>query len=279
MTNSDPIDSQKDFAAAIMRKIESEKITTHSRFWFVLHDIAFWCLWFLSALTGAFALSAIVFVLQSSSWQLYLITHDSFLSYATNTIPFLWLVLFLIMVILAHVNLRHTPKGYRYSSLLLIVLNLAVTLLLSVIITAAGLGKFVDEEVGKRIPLYVPAMHKQELEWFRPEEGLLIGQVVAADQSAQIFVLQSPKAEEVRVDGHLLTNEEWQVLKIPAAHVRVIGVPKEAAPFVACVVLPGLYPEMIPIRLEYGERIMLEPRSTECKGVRPYDRFDKIKHW
>lgn len=276
MTKSDPL-NQQDFAATIMQKIEAENITQHSRWRFIVHDIAFWCLWFLSALIGAFAMSAIVFVLQSSTLQLRMITHDTVMSLITNTIPFLWLILFLIMVMLAHMNLRHTPKGYRYSSLLLIVLNLAVTLLLAVIITAAGLGKFVDEEVGKRLPLYVSAMHKQEIEWFRPQEGLLIGQVIHADQTAQLFVLRSPNAEEIRIDGHLLSNEEWQVLNIPAMHVRVIGVPKESAPFVACVVLPGFGP--MPVRLDYGERIILEPRSTECKGVRPYDRFDKIKHW
>jgi hypothetical protein len=112
-------------------------------------------------------------------------------------------------------------------------------------------------------------MHKQELEWFRPQEGLLIGRVVRADQSAQLFVLRSPTHQEINVDGHLLSEAEWQVLNIPAMHVRVIGQPEEIAPFLACVVLPGFT----------GERIILEPRSTECKGVRPYDRFDQIKHW
>jgi hypothetical protein len=168
----------------------------------------------------------------------------------------LWLVLFLIMVILAHVNLRHTPKGYRYSSILLIVLNLAVTFLVAVIVTAAGLGKFVDEEVGKHVPLYVPAMHKQQLDWFRPEEGLLIGQVEHVDQAEKVFILRSPDAESIDVDGHLLTNEEWQVLNVPAINVRVIGVPKEAAPFVACLILPG-FPGMVSMHLDYGERILL----------------------
>jgi len=283
MTKIDlPADNSKDFAAAIMQKIESEHIIAHSRLWFVLHDVAFWCLWFLSALIGAFALSAIVFVLQSSMWQLYQITHDSFLSYATNTIPFIWLFLFAVMCILAHVNLRHTPKGYRYSSGLLIILNLTVTLLVAVIVTVAGLGKFIDEEVGKHVPLYVPAAHKQELQWFKPHEGLLIGKVVYADKLAHVFVLQSPEADEIDVDGHLLTEQDWQLLTIPAIHVRVIGVPQESdpAPFVACVILPVLMPAgSAPLKFDYAERIMLEPRSIECKGVRPYDRFDQIKHW
>ena len=279
MTKIDlPADNSKDFASAIMQKIETEHIVAHSRWWFILHDVAFWSLWFLSALVGAFALSAIVFVLQSSSWQLYMITHDSFLSYATNTIPFLWLVLFLIMVMLAHVNLRHTPRGYRHSSLLLIVLNLAVTVFVAVIITAAGLGKFVDEEVGKHLPLYVPAMHKQELEWFKPEEGLVIGKVVYTDQTQQLFILEAPDTQDFDVDGHLLSNEEWQMLKVPSVRVRVIGVP-ETAPFVACIVLPVPPLGMAPLHLEYAERKFLEPRSIECRGVRPYDRFDQIKHW
>ena len=279
MTNSDPLPSnQNDFAASIMNKIETEKIIRHSRWWFVLHDVAFWSLWFLSALIGAFALSAIVFVLQSSSWQLYQITHDSFLSYATNTIPFLWFVLFLIMVMLAHVNLRHTPKGYRYSSLLLIVLNLAVTVLVAIIVTAAGLGKFVDEEVGKHVPLYVPAMHKQDLEWFKPQEGLVIGTVIYADQQAQAFIIQAPDTSDFDIDGHLLSNEEWQMLMIPSVRVRVIGVP-ETMPFVACIVLPVAPPGFTPLHLDYAERKFMEPRSIECKGVRPYDRFDQINHW
>jgi hypothetical protein len=279
MTKTDPLTDQANaFATSVMNKIENEKIQTHSRLRFILHDAAFWSLWFLSALLGAFALSAIVFVLQSSSWQLYLITHDSFLSYATNTIPFLWLVLFLIMVILAHVNLRHTPKGYRYSSLLLIVLNLAVTVLVAIIITAAGLGKFVDEEVGKHLPLYVPAHLKQDLDWFKPEQGLVIGTVVSADQITQIFILDAPDDSDFDVDGRLLSGEEWQMLKVPEVKVRVIGVP-ETEPFVACIILPVPSPAFVPMHLDYAERKFLEPRSIECRGVRPYDRFDQINHW
>jgi hypothetical protein len=280
MTKIDQLpDNQKDFAASIMQKIEAEHITTHSRLRFILHDAAFWTLWFVSALVGAFALSAIVFVLSSSIDQLYWITHDSFLSYATNSIPFVWLFLFAIMCIFAHINLRHTPKGYRHSSSLLILLNLTVTVLLAVIITAAGLGKFIDEEVGKHVPLYVPAQHRQELDWFKPDEGLLIGQVISADRTVQLFVLRSPDAEELNVDGHLLSDDEWELLAVPAMHVRVIGVDKTPDPFTACVVLPA-FPSMAKdFNPDFVERNLLEPRSTECKGVRPYDRFDQLKHW
>ena len=279
MTNLNPTNPPKDFAAAIVDRIEAENITMHSRLWFVLRDVAFWSLWFLSALIGAFALSATLFVLQSSSWRLYLVTHNSFLDYATDVMPYVWLITFVLMCTVAYVNLRHTPKGYRYSTFLLIVLNMSVTVFLAILLTAAGLGKFVDEQVGKHVPLYSSITRKQEMEWYKPDEGLLIGEVTYVDQPTHTFVLHSPEKTEIDVDGRLLSNEEWQLLSVSAVHVRVIGIPHEVEPFVACIVLPVVPPGIVPMPLGYPERSLSEPRSTECKGVRPYDRFDQIKHW
>ncbi|MFZ2682088.1 MAG: hypothetical protein WAZ14_03285 [Patescibacteria group bacterium] len=281
MTNDKSTSESKiDFVANVMQRIESEKIQTKSRVWFILHDLGFWSLWFLSALIGAFALSATVFVIQSSSWRWYLVTHDSFLDYATDVMPYVWLVLFGLMCVIAYVNLRHTPKGYKYSFLGLIVLNLGVTVLLAGLLTAAGLGKFVDEQVGKHIPLYSSISKKQELEWFKPSQGLLIGEVAALEQTQMIFILTAPDASELVIDGHLLSEGEWRLLEVEKVRVRVIGVPKESAPFVACVVLPVLPPGISPaLARQPIERNFMELRNTECKGVQPYDRFDQLKHW
>jgi hypothetical protein len=272
-------EDQRDFAASVMSKIEKDQITTYSRAWFWVHDFGFWSLWFISALIGAFALSATLFVLQSSTWRLYLVTHESLLDYVTDVMPYVWLCLFGLMCVLAYINLRHTPRGYRHSTVWLIGLNLTVTIFLGAILTAAGMGEFVDEQIGRHIPLYSSISHKQESEWFKPAEGLLIGRVIHVEQSLQLFVLESPEQTALDIDGHLLSDEEWQLLEVPSVMVRVIGVPKETTHFMACIVLPVLPPGIIPMRLDYPERNPSEQRSSECRGVRPYDRFDQIKHW
>lgn len=271
--------NQTDFAAAIMHKIEAENIAVHNRAWFLLHDAAFWSLWFLSALIGALGLSATMFVLKSSDWRWYTVTHESLFAFATDVMPSLWLSLFVVMCLLAYLNLRHTPRGYRYSSGLLIALNLVATVMLSVLLAIAGTGKFVDEQIGKHLPRYVPVMHKQEMHWSKPQDGLLIGKVTHVDQVAQIFILESWEASEMNVDGHLLSLEEWELLGLPRAKVRVIGIPHDSSPFVACIVLPVLPNGLMPMKLDYVERIFSEPRSIECRGVKPYDRFDQFKPW
>lgn len=259
-----------------MTKIESEQIKTRSRVWFVMHDWAFWICWCISILFGSLALAASLFVFYSLTSKVYLLTHESLAAYLLSAWPYLWMFSFVGMCAVAYLNLRHTPQGYRYSSVWLIGLNLSLTLLLGIGLFLMGAGRAVEEQVGTKIPHYQSALAKQELRWFSPEQGLLVGEVVDVNATTKYFILQPPNAVKLNVDGRLLSADEWMFLDLPAVHVRVIGKPGVEQPFVACVVLPSLDVDDAVFDDEWHERIFNEPRSIECRGVEPYERFDQI---
>ncbi|MDQ5952168.1 MAG: hypothetical protein QG626_295 [Patescibacteria group bacterium] len=271
--------NKPDFATLVMDKIESEHIKTYSRLWFVAHDVLFWVCWFISALFGALALAATLYILTSLDAKMYLITHDSIFTYLFDVLPYVWMISFALMCVVAHINLRHTPRGYKYSTWLLVLLNMSVTIILALLLFVTGLGRLLDEQAGAHIPHYQPAAVRQEMRWFRPESGLLIGQVIYVNDATRYFVLESPQATEYPVDGRLLSADEWLLLEMPSMQVRVIGMPESESTFVACVVLPALSATSAPLDEGLRERLFHGTRSIECKGVRPYERFDEINHW
>lgn len=267
----------KDFATGVMDKIQAEQIKTYSRAWFVLQDSLFWVCWFLSALFGALALAATLFVMSLAQVDTYFVTHDSLWSYLREVMPYVWLLSFAVMCVIAHIGLRHTPKGYRYSATVLIILNLSITVLLAIMLFFAGMGEIIDARVGSHIPHYQPAMVKQEMRWYNPQDGLFVGRVQYIDRTAQSFQLESPQASSVDIDGRLLSEEDWNLLEMPYVQVRVIVIPRASEPYVACLVLPMVQPGLVALDHETRERLLTEPRSSECKGVRPYDHLDQLK--
>ena len=117
-----------------MTKIDSEQIKTYSRLWFLTQSWLFWVCWLVSAFFGALALAAMVFVFCELDSEVY----------------WLWLLCFVVMCVVAHVNLRHTPKGYRHSALVLIILNVTVTVLLGLILLLLGANKLLNAQIVER---------------------------------------------------------------------------------------------------------------------------------
>lgn len=259
-----------------MTKIETEQIKTRSRVWFVMHDWAFWICWCISIFFGSLAFAATLFVFISSTSKIYLLTHESLMAYVLSSWPYLWMFSFVGMCAVAHLNLRHTPGGYRHSSVWLIGLNLGFTILLGLLLFLIGVGRVVEERVGGKIPRYEPVMIKQEMRWFSPGQGLLIGEVAAVNQATRYFILQAPNAEMLEIDGRLLSIDEWHLLEVPLVHVRVIGKSTGEQSFIACVILPTIDFDDSIFDDEWHERIFGQPRSIECRGVEPYERFDQI---
>lgn len=271
--------NNQDFAEVVMTKIETEQIKTYSRVWFVAHDVVFWACWFVSALFGALALAVTLYVLTSLDAKVYLITHNSVFTYILDVLPYVWMLSFVGMCIIAHINLRRTPHGYRYSAWLLVVLNMSITIILAILLFATGLGKFLDDRAATYVPHYKSTAARQELRWFSPQDGLLIGEVVQVNDVTRYFVLQAPGDLELQVDGRLLNNTEWTLLEVPRVHVRVIAMPQPTSTFVACVVLPVSSSTTVPFDENLRERIFHEPRSIECRGIRSYERFDKLQNF
>lgn len=281
-TQHQPGDS---LAHKIMERIDDENITPVPRWRFSARNGIFWTLWVLSVLVGAVAVSAAIFSLANSGFKYYVATHSGFVSFIFDTIPYLWILLLTLFIIVALENLKHTKRGYKIPLTLLLLVSILASLFFGFLIYLLGFAPVIDKTAGS-LPFHEPVMEHQMKIWTNPEFGLLAGEITSVDPELTSFTLTTFEGEqwEILTDELRLQNKEILSLE---SEIRIVGVQdgENADTFFACFIFPWTIAGMPgPPHHEGNPRIDCEqgceifpdpPRSTKCKDVRPYEFFTK----
>lgn len=255
----------------VLARIEEQEVRPLPRWVFTLRAAGFWALWIVTTLIGASVVSIALFRLAFAGWAFRLATHDSTARFLVQTVPVIWFLLFVAVVVAAYVLFRHTPHGYRHPFYWIVSASLGLSLLLGAGLHAQGAGKLADEFAGKAVPFYVPLERQERRLWVNGPRGLLAGQVTARED-VMIF-LKDFDGADWEVDGAALTVQELDAAT-PGMRVRVIGMPvkKEEHTLLACLLLPWDAPVPVP-----GERKIGNVRSNPCKGLRPYEALQPLR--
>ena len=113
-------------------------------------------------------------------------------------LPIFWIIFLGIFIVFIYYNVKKTKTGYRYPTLRIIVFSLSASLLLGIIFSNIGLGKKVDNVLGRRAPYYDRFINPHVRTWDEVENGRLGGLVIAME-SQELFTL---------VD---ISKKEWNV--------------------------------------------------------------------
>lgn len=166
---------EKDLTAAVLGRIEEERVIPHSRLYFVAREAGVWSLWLLTVLVGALAIAVTVAVGAYRYATGYELTHESFFGYAAEVLPYLWILVFSAMTFLAVYNLRHTKHGYRYSVFVIVGSSVLGSVGGGLLLHLVGFGFTLDHLLGTYVPSY-QSQDKIELRmWQQPEAGRLVG--------------------------------------------------------------------------------------------------------
>lgn len=145
----------KDFTHDIVDKIKKGEIKQESQWRFLAHDYFFWLL------TGAsivFGSSAIASILHKISIEQIAPLKPHFEREAipvfVQTLPYLWILVFIGLLFVAWFNYKRTSLSYRRHNGTIVLGVLAISLLLGGVLFAFGVGKHVDERVRKHVPLF-----------------------------------------------------------------------------------------------------------------------------
>ncbi|MEZ4104364.1 MAG: hypothetical protein R3B60_03700 [Candidatus Paceibacterota bacterium] len=181
---------EKDLKTSVLERLKENDLNPRPKAFFLVKEIIFWFFWFLSTGVGAIAVAITLFVIGYRQYALYEATHDNFLTFMVEVLPFLWFFLLFLMIILATYNIRHTKRGYRYSLLVVVGLSVGVSFVGGVLLQTSGIGFSADRWLGHYISLY-NSQEKIELRlWQSPVAGRIIGQVYEMnnDNSEALFV-------------------------------------------------------------------------------------------
>lgn len=287
---------QNDLAQKVLERIEEERLAPRPRWQFFIKNQLFWLLLGVSVFLSAAAAGAMLFAFANAGWEFRDVTHDGVTAYFLETIPFVWIVVLVGILFLAYENIRHTKTGYRYPASAVLAFILLGTVVGGMALYVTGVGGRVEEEIGLHLPLHRPMLMKQRVFWTNPSRGLLAGRVISFEPDFRLFRLRTFDGKEWTINGEALSSRSRDTVSRERL-VRVVGIPvdpasADGATFRSCFVLqwetigfmhrPAPDPFAVPLPPpsdgERDERNPFEPRSTECKGVRPYRTIKALQY-
>ena len=277
----------------IISQIDSEKIKPNPKWQFILKEDMYWIFWALSVIIGAGAVTGIMYRIGNSGLKYYEVTHDNFVSFAYDTLPLVWIVILLVIVILSYLNIRKTNKGYKYPLLLVLCASVGASSIIGNFMYVLGAGPVFDREMAERFPLHRSAFVMEKEKWVKPEKGLLAGSVVIVDDDGQNVIVEDFTGHRWVVSTTEMTRRDIEVLN-SQNQIRMVGLPATTTDtFYACFVFPWELPLPIGqmkrqknildgeprmfLKFKFDEREDDLMRMNNCRGVRPYDVLQKIR--
>ena len=158
-----------------MSRIGCGEVSPRSRRFFQTRECVVWALWLISVIVGALAVAVTLFVITFRQYGLYEATHDNFFTFMVEVLPFLWIIVFGLMVFVGVYELRHTKRGYRYPLWQIFGSSMVLSLAGGATLHLFGFGYSTDHMLGQRMHMYNSQEKIEEKMWQAPDEGRLLG--------------------------------------------------------------------------------------------------------
>lgn len=191
----------EELSNKIMERIETNHLTPLPHWRFVLLRGTFWLLSVLSVIIGSLAFGAILFLFfDFRRHGLSTVPHD--VTELLLVVPYIWIVLFLLFIVVTRMSIKYTRKGYRYSLGLIILASLILIVVFGSILNFVGVGRATHEFLNE-VPLYNSINYDSKDAWNRPRVGKLAGVISSIQDNKNFSVID--------FSGHV-----WQVrLEVP----------------------------------------------------------------
>lgn len=231
----------KSVKSSVYDRIQCEKICPRSRWYFLTHEYLMWGLFVLSVLIGALAVSVTLFVVTQHQYALYEATHENYVTFLVDVLPYLWIGVFTVMALLAVYNLRHTKRGYRYPLSAIMGSSMVLSLAGGSALQLFGFGYTVDHMLGTQMRMYVSQEKMEERLWQNPAEGRLLGRIEVPEATSSVVLFTDADGEKWHIDISELTPHE-RVLLHHEEPVRIIGkiLDEEMKEFHSCGAFPWM---------------------------------------
>lgn len=227
----------------LFARIEREKVCPRPKYLFWGKECSFWVLWLVAVVVGALAFAVTMLVMLHGQYALYEATHENFITFMVDVLPYLWIFILGLVTIAAVYNMRHTKHGYRYPVWMLIASSVVLSFAGGSALHYFGLGYRLDEIMGKHLAVYMSQEKIEREMWQVPEKGRLVGRLVYTTLSpTTTVVFEDAAGERWRIEMADLSPADMELVASKKT-VRLLGMIEsgEAHVFHAC----GAFPWMV----------------------------------
>ena len=194
---------ENHFSEKVLEKIKEKKITPKPKWQFLLKDYLVWGLGALALFIGGMAFSVIIYMFIYNDWNVYAQVSNSLLEFVFLTLPYFWIVVLVLFILVVNYNLRHTKKGYRYPVSSILVATIVISVVLGVVFFGAGMGQAIDDALGQKAPFYEKIINRRVQLWDKAQSGFMAGvvnEIISEDsftlitRSKQEWLISAPAA-------------------------------------------------------------------------------------
>jgi len=170
--------ADEKFSNNIIQQIGEQKLVPRPRWRFLLKNGVLWSLTAGSTVLGGFAVATICFIIVDHDWDVFEYLDRSLFEHIIASLPYLWFAALVLLVFAIRYNFCHTKRGYRYSAGMVVAISIGGSMLLGVLLVAAGFDAHLHNFFLKQVPLYEQLTYTKDDVWIYPEKGLLSGRVL-----------------------------------------------------------------------------------------------------
>lgn len=179
--------NEQQLSQEILAEIEAKKIAPIPRWRFSLQRLFFWVLAILALLIAGIAAGVALFLLLDLRRHNFgSVPHD--LTEILIMIPFVWLAIVALLVVVARQSFKQTSRGYRYELWLVLLVSVLACLLLGLAAEWSGLGEGTHHFLN-RFSLYGDVTYDAQDAWSQPLLGRLAGTVLTVQGSKSFSLI------------------------------------------------------------------------------------------
>ena len=161
----------------ILETLEREQITPRPRWHFLLQKWIYWSLLGLFLLFSSLTAGMIFSEFDDPELWNELGRQDWW--HRLAWLPFSWVVVTILLLVIVVLNFRHTNRGYRHRPLLIAGLSFIIAIGVGWGLAELGTTSWINEELGRAMPM--PFMSPRHRFWSRPDQGFLSGRITSSE--------------------------------------------------------------------------------------------------
>jgi len=210
-----------EISKEVLKDIEEKKIAPRSRWFFFLKNYLIWFLFLVFLILSSLALSTILFLLTTQDWDVYDYLGRSFLEHVFLSLPYLWIIIFSLLILLLYYDFSHTKHGYKHAIWHTFIISFILSLVLGTVLFLLDVDSEIHETFSKKLPFYNDLIYYKEDIWDKPERGLLAGEILEVENNND-FTLRDFQGRIWHIEGK---NISWPDDLIPqkGLKIKIIG--------------------------------------------------------
>lgn len=208
----------KNISDEIFKKIKDNNIKPKPRWHFLTKNYFIWLMFGFSVLLGSLTFGIILFMITQLDWDVYHYLGDSFLTTVFISLPYLWLIFFILFIAVAYYNFIHTKRGYRFRFISILFISLIISAILGTGFYYNGFSEKLDNIFLEKIPYYKNLTYTCENQWMQPQKGLLAGTIGEIELFKNSFKLIDFDSNQWKID---INDTLWKGKLTPSTGLKI----------------------------------------------------------